>query len=400
MGVEIKDNRIKDYLNKIKDNSQKRQDEIITKINDGRELSFKDIVDYTPTKEEEKLMMNITDLFNGKPVEDITSENIKDFLSIAQCKVLIPKVMIDVCRKAADPVYLCSKFFKTTTVKNNVVLIRFPVLGVLKAHDFAEGQEIPEENADWNIMETNNVDIRKSGVRLSLTEELLGQCEFDILSILVSECGRALARWREEKAFIEFYTHCNKVFDNNLRTANKNYGTTGVDFYNNLNDTLSTEDILDLLIALYNNHLTPTDLLMHPIVWTVFAKNGLIGAYLPYGQQDKKGEVPNGSFKIGPESIQGRIPFAINVNLSPFAPINKVTKTYNVYAVDRDNVGMCLERNKVTTEKFDDPSRDITNIKFAEAYGYATINKGRAIAGAHNISMAKTYPVPTRYINI
>ena len=60
MGVEIKDNRLKDYLDKIKDNSQKRQDEIINKINNGRELSFKDIVDYTPTKEEEKLMMNMT----------------------------------------------------------------------------------------------------------------------------------------------------------------------------------------------------------------------------------------------------------------------------------------------------------------------------------------------------
>ena len=153
--------------------------------------------------------------------------------------------------------------------------------------------------------------------------------------MMLSEAGRAMARHKEQKAFNEWLTHGHIVFDNELRKQDPvkwaEAGTTGLDYLGNYNDTLAVEDLLDLIIAVYNNEYTPTDLVMHPLAWTAFAKNGLTGGLAaPYDREAKR-EVPSGSFKLGPESIQGRLPFAFNVNLSPFAPIDKVEKKFDIF---------------------------------------------------------------------
>ena len=92
---------------------------------------------------------------------------------------------------------------------------------------------------------------------------------------------------------------------------------------------MSIDDYLDLIIACYNNGYTPTDLVMHPLSWSAFAKQGFTGGLsAPYDREAKR-EGTKG-FKIGPESIQGRLPFSFNVNLSPFAPIDKKNKKHSL----------------------------------------------------------------------
>lgn len=213
-----------------------------------------------------------------------------------------------------------------------------------------------------------------------------------------------MGRHKEQKAFAEWLTHSWIVFDNELRKKDpvkyKDAGTTGVDFANNLNDTMSIDDFLDLIIAVYNNEYTPTDLVMHPLAWTVFARNGLTGSLTGISDSTAKKESPNATFKLGPESIQGRIPFAFNVNLSPFSPIDKDNRTFDMFCVDRNNVGVQIVKNELKTEEFRDPSRDIRNCKVTEAYGYGTFNEGRAVCTARNISMAKSWPTPERVISI
>jgi hypothetical protein len=163
---------------------------------------------------------------------------------------------------------------------------------------------------------------------------------------------------------------------------------------------MSIDDLLDLIIAVYNNEYTPTDLIMHPLVWTVFARNGLTGSLTAPFDRETKREMPNAQFKLGPESIQGRLPFSFNVNLSPFAPIDRAGKTFDVFCVDANNVGVQIVKDELKTEEFRDPSRDLNNVKVIERYGFGTYNEGRAICSAKNISMAKSYATPERMIVI
>ena len=64
----------------------------------------------------------------------------KDFLATPSAKVLIPRVIIGTMRKSADPIYLASKFFKKIRLNSGNAIL-FPSIGVMRAHDVAEGQE-------------------------------------------------------------------------------------------------------------------------------------------------------------------------------------------------------------------------------------------------------------------
>lgn len=374
----------------------KIQTELQDKLRHGQFLTDSELDMYQLTEDDLKIQEAWTKTLDGQHVPGF---DFKDFLASPSAKVLIPRVIIGTMRQAADPVYLASKFYKKVRLQNGQAVL-FPSIGVMRAHEVAEGQEIPEETVDWQLHKNSMIHVGKTGVRIQYSDELKSDLEFDLVSVLLQEAGRAMARLKEQKAFDEWLRHGWTVFDNSLRSVNPNAGTTGVDFEGNVNDTLSIDDILDLIIAVYNNEYTPTDLIMHPLVWSVFAKNGLTGSLTAPYDKDVKREMPNASFKLGPESIQGRLPFAFNVNLSPFAPIDVYNKTFDIFCVDGNNVGVNIVKDELKTEEFRDPSRDLNNIKVIERYGFGTYNEGRAICSAKNISMAKSYAIPERVYTI
>lgn len=378
-----------DQMNKANEAIQK---ELQDKLSKGLSLTDSELENYQLTEDDSKVFEAFSNVLDGKTVPGF---NFKDFLASPSAKVLIPRVIIGTMRQAADPIYLASKFFKKIRLKNGQAVM-FPSIGVMRAHDVAEGQEIPEETVDWQLHKNSLIHVGKSGVRIQYSDELQSDLEFDLVSVLLQEAGRAMARLKEEKAFDEWLRHGWTVFDNNLRSRIAEAGTTGLDFQGNLNDTLSIDDLLDIIIAVYNNEYTPTDLVMHPLVWSCFARNGLTGSLTAPFDRETKRELPNAQFQLGPESIQGRLPFAFKVNLSPFAPIDKQGKKFDIFCVDANNVGVQIVKDELKTEEFRDPSRDLNNVKVIERYGYGVYNEGRAICSAKNISMARSYAQPER----
>ena len=372
------------------------QKELQDKLAAGKSLTDAELDSYQLTEDDQKVFKAFGDVLDGKNVPGF---DFKDFLASPSAKVLIPRVIIGTMRQAAHPIYLASKFYKKIRLKNGQAVM-FPSIGVMRAHDVAEGQEIPEETVDWQLHKNSLIHVGKSGVRIQYSDELQSDLEFDLISVLLAEAGRAMARLKEQKAFDEWLRHGWTVFDNSLRAKIPEAGTTGLDFEGNLNDTMSIDDLLDIIIAVYNNEYTPTDLIMHPLVWAVFARNGLTGSLTAPFDRETKREMPNAQFKLGPESIQGRLPFAFNVNLSPFAPIDRAGKKFDMFCVDANNVGVQIVKDELKTEEFRDPSRDLNNVKVIERYGFGTYNEGRAICSAKNISMAKSYATPERVITL
>ena len=379
-------------LDQMKEANATLQKELQDKLSKGMSLSDTELEQYQLTDDDQKLFQAFSDSIEGKFVPGF---NFKDFLASPSAKVLIPRVIIGTMRTAADPIYLASKFYKKIRLKNGQAIM-FPSIGVMRAHDVAEGQEIPEETVDWQLHKNSLISVGKSGVRIQYSDELQNDIEFDLVSILIQEAGRAMARLKEQKAFDEWLRHGWTVFDNNLRETYPEAGTTGLDFDGNLNDTLSVDDLLDIIIAVYNSEYTPTDLILHPLAWTVFARNGLTGSLTAPYERETKREMPNAQFKLGPESIQGRLPFSFNVNLSPFAPIDRSAKTFDIFCVDANNVGVQIVKDDLKTENFRDPSRDLNNVKVIERYGFGTYNEGRAICSAKNIRMARSFSTPER----
>ena len=216
-----------------------------------------------------------------------------------------------------------------------------------------------------------------------------------------------------------FSDHGTPIFDNNLRQQEPAAGTTGRGADGQPNDTMSVEDFLDLVLALMSNDMTPTDIIMHPLCWVIFAQNSMIGNGMTYGAFGGSQVHPWGAVQgtpgfaglaangegqkliMRPEQVQGRLPMPIQVNLSPFVNFDKVNKKFDMYCLDRANVGVIVEREGLSTDNWADPERDIRLLKVKERYGVGITNNGRGITVARNLAVAPTYPVaPTVNVNI
>lgn len=365
-----------------------------------RRLTEEEIKNYKLNEKEIELIERFNNVIEGN--DDISElPRLQEFLATPSAQVLLPRVIVGAARRAAEPLYLGTKLLKKIRMTQSGTTMVFPSIGTMRAYDVAEGQEIPEDSIDWQVHESTEVRVGKVGVRVRVTEELIQDSQWDIIAMLVEEAGRAMARHKEQKIFTNFSTYGHIVFDNGLRATHPEAGTTGLGPDGvTYNDTLSAEDFLDLIIAVMANGFTPTDIFMHPLVWTAFAKSALTGMVATDPSEYYPGSGQPNQFALGPESVQGRIPFAFTVNLSPFIPLNTSTKRFDMYVVDRNNVGVLVVKEDLSTQTFLQPERDLRNIQLKERYGIGILHQGRAIAVAKNISLDKSYPPAIKVQNI
>ena len=369
----------------------------------GKIITDAGIRNYKLTDKEQIMLDGFLKAMDGEDVTGIDGvPKLMDFLATPSAQILMPKVTIGAMREVAEPMYIASQFLQKVRLKSGTSMV-FPSIGTIaRAYDVAEGQEIPEETMDWQMHEGAEVKVGKVGLRLRFTDEMISDSQWDIIAMMIKAAGRAIARHKEKKVFTAFTKHGHTILDN--KHANPELHTTGCDIDGNFNNTLAAEDLLDIMIAVMANEFNPTDLIMHPLAWKAFARNELTGGLMMNNQAG--GHFPakqypkGGSFAMGPESIQGRLPFAFKVNLSPFANIDKKERLFDITCLDRNNVGVILQKTDLMTERFDEPARDVQNMKFVERYGVGILNEGRGVVNAKNISMEKSYPQVMRVKNI
>ncbi len=340
--------------------------------------------------------------------------NIQETLTTTDTVKLIPKVIEGQLREAAEPEYLGTRFMNTVNVEGGASTVYvIPVVGELVASEVSEGGRYNEDYVDFNTVENTALEIRvkKIGLKVAITEEAISDSSWDILGINIRKMGKAMARYKEEWIFNTFSDHGHVVFDNNLRAQMPEAGTTGRAQDGNFNDTLSIEDFLDMVLGLMGNGFVPSDVIMHPLTWVVFARNSMIGNGLSFGAlgggqvhpwnsvQGTPGFAGLSATSAGqklimrPEQVQNRLPVPLTINFSPFVHFDKINKRFDMYCIDRNEVGVIVQKEGLSTDNWTDPERDIRLLKVKERYGVGVLNNGRAITVARNIAVATSYPV-------
>jgi len=340
--------------------------------------------------------------------------NVTETLTTTDSIKMVPKVIEGALREAAEPEYLGTRFMNHINVEGgaNSTVYVIPVVGELIASEVSEGGRYNEDQVEFNTIENNSLEVRvkKVGLKVSVTEEAISDSSWDIMGINIRKMGRAMARFKEEWIFNTFSTHGHTIYDNAIREQIPEAGTTGLGADGNYNDTLSVEDFIDIVLALMSNGFTPTDVIMHPLVWLVFARNSMIGNGLTFGALGGQnvhqwgqiqgtpgfaGLQANGEgqkFVLKPEQVQNRLPMPLTVNFSPFVRFDKIDKKFDMYCLDRTEVGVVVQKEALSTENWTDPERDLRNLKCKERYGVGILNSGKAITVAKNIAVAPSYP--------
>lgn len=357
----------------------------------------------------ERMVLNI----NGN--YDKGTASISESLTSTDAVKLIPKVIEGQLREAAEPEYLATRFMNTVHVDSGSSAVYvIPIVGELRAFEVGEGARYNEDGVDMTTVENGTLEIRvkKIGLKVSITEEAITDSSWDIYGINVRKMGQAMARYKEEWCFNSYSNHGHVIFDNNLRSQVPDAGTTGHAADGSLNDTMSVEDFLDLALALMGNGMTPTDVIMHPLVWVVFARNSMIGNGMSFGAFGGSNVHPWGATQgtpgfaglsanegpqkliMRPEQVQNRLPLPLTINLSPFVKFDKVDKKFDMYCLDRSHVGVIAEKEGLSTDNWTDPEKDIRLLKVKERYGVGILENGRGITVARNLAVAPTYPIP------
>lgn len=379
-----------------------------------------DVVGFKGTLKEAEAYQRFVSLMNMNNDFDTPSPSmkasLKEMLTSTDTIQMIPHVIEGAMIEAAEPEYLATNFFNTIQVPNTTgIIVQVPIVGEIFVHEVGEAQPYEEASLDYTMIEKSyiKVAVKKVGARVSITEEAMDSFTWDVYQVITSKFGRAFARFKEERCMNEFTKHGHLVFDNdpNVVAQDSRYRTTGRDKAGAYNNTLSMEDFLDMALACITNEHTPTDCIMHPLTWIVFAKNSMAGVGMtwgalggqsihPWGGTQGSGaiggstqnDMGNQQFIMAPEQVQNRLPMPLKINLSPFVNFDKERKLFDMYVLDRNNVGVIAQVSGIKMDNWKDPERDISFTKANEKYGVGISGDSRGIMVARNLAVATTYP--------
>jgi hypothetical protein len=93
-----------------------------------------------------------------------------------------------------------------------------------------------------------------------------------------------------------------------------------------------------------------------------------------------------------PEDVQNRLPMPMAINFSPWVNFDRLNKTFDMYILDRSDVGVIAQKEGLSHDNWTDPERDIRLLKCKERYGIGIYNNGKAITVCRNIAVAPSYP--------
>jgi len=324
---------------------------------------------------------------------------INEAMSTPDAPILFPKAVSNVMKEAAEPMYLVTPLL-TLVRLTKVRSMEFPAVNAIQAAEIPEGQEYPEQQLVWAKQAEGKV--TKKGVKIGFTDEVIDDSQWDIFGMHVRAAARAMARLKEQIALARFFEAATTCFDND----DVSYpDTTGLDINASANLSLALDDVIDMFAAIMSENHVPTDLIMHPLAWAIFAKDPVIRNFSVYGQRSPAyGSIYNspagdyGTHRTQNSALQATAPFGINVILSPFVgftpKVNGATpvaaKT-DVYAIDRNECGVLMVRDDMSTDEFNDPTRDIRYLKLKERYDIVILGEGEGIQIAKNVRLLKNY---------
>jgi hypothetical protein len=321
-------------------------------------------------------------------IDENNRVTVREAFASPDAAILFPKIISRTLKEAAEPQLLVTPLLSTVRLGKGRSL-EFPAVNAIQAAEIPEGQEYPEQALAFAKQIEGKVS--KKGVKLAFTEEVITDSLWDIVGLHVRAAGRAMARLKEQIALSRFKDAATVVFDNDSGSYDD---TTGKGFTGAANGTITWDDIVDMAAVLMAEKHIPTDFILHPLMWSVFLKDNIFHAG---GAASAVGT----SWGYRPQSpdaaLNATAPMGLNVLVSPFvsftAKSGATAAKSDLFLIDRNEVGTLLVKDDMTTDQFDDPSRDIRQLKMKERYDIVMLGDGEGITVAKNVSLARNYEV-------
>lgn len=401
-------------------------------------------VDNFNKKDDRNRYLNLFDAFTSRgrmmtDKGDIERFTLQDLVVREDLMRFMPQVVETVVREAIEPnLFIVQKLFQQITIEQGT-RIQIGALGALEAGRVGQAGEYPERMLDMDGGDMVAITTDKYGLKISLTEEVVQQNQFDVINVWLRAAGRAMARCKERIGAKLINEMGYPIMDNVSPEDSYAGSTTGRDITGTPNGSMTATDVFELYAYLLNRGFSPDTLLMHPLAWKTFmtdtemrevvleaatiaqVQNGQMApnwgtGHNGYGLRTAGTgtEKTSGNTVKGPNAWEqtlnplgatwsmapSYLPSPLQVIVTHYVPFSYGAQgiermdtgcTTNVIMVDSNNCGVIGQSEAVRTDRWVDPERDITNIKLRESYGMAVLEQGKAIAKASNVSIARNY---------
>lgn len=321
-------------------------------------------------------------------IDEDTRVTVKEAFASPDAPILFPKVISRTLKEAAEPVALITPLLDVVRMGKGRSL-EFPAVNAIQAAEIPEGQEYPEQALAFARQVEGKVS--KKGVKVAFTEEVVVDSLWDIVGMHVRAAGRAMARLKEQIALQRFRDAATVVFDN----ADSGVpDTSGLGATGAANLTLTWDDVIDMAAVLMAEHHVATDFILHPLMWAIFYKNAV---YHPGDPALNPGGAWNARISNPTGAANSTAPMGLNVLISPFVSFTAKSggnpAKSDVFLIDRNEIGVNLIKDDLSTDEWNDPTRDIRSLKMKERYDIITLGDGEGITVAKNVSLARNYEV-------
>lgn len=343
--------------------------------------------------------------------------SVQDMYSTPDAPWMMPKVVSEQALEAIEPQLLMTSLLKRIqyTMGQSIVL---PMNSAMSSTnlDMAEGDEYPETKLASGGMSQMIANIGKVGLAVKITEEMIRYSQVDVIGIHIKAAGKLLARHKEVKAANMIASQGVTYFDN-LNPVGTVFGVThGRDRAGAANGSLTAEDMLDLEGEFVAKGFMPNTMILHPLFYTMFRKDPIMREMFFKGSstyfQSYRGSAAGGNpWQKSAGMMQGKhqkitetTPVELRnrdidsapifpsywgmdmqIIVTPWAPYNPTKKRGDIIVCDREELGVLLVDEDLTTEEWTDPARDIKKIKFRERYCFGILNEGQSVAVLKNI---------------
>ena len=185
---------------------------------------------------------------NGRVQDQVFTFN--DLVTSPDVARFIPQVVENVVREALEPnLVIIPNLFEEVRIDRGS-RIQIGAIGALSASEVPEGTEYKENDLQMDGGDMVAINIKKHGLMIRVTDEMLSDNQFDVIGLWLRAAGRALARHKELYAIRLLNEFGTEVF-NNATPSDSLYGsTTGRDITGAGNGSMTSNDLWDMYAEL------------------------------------------------------------------------------------------------------------------------------------------------------
>ncbi len=369
-------------------------------------------------------------------------------LSLSDLTRFIPETIVTIVREALEPdTHISDEVFQDLYI-NSSIQVNMGTVGAIAAGIIAEGTEGKTATIAMGDGEQVTVQVKKHGVNIAVTQEVIDYSQWDILGVWLRAAGRAMARHKEKQAIEQLNTYGVTLFSNTVPSSATFNSLTGRNIAGALNGSFTINDMMKMYGHIQMLDFNPDTLIVHPLAWAMWATDpelreiifagsratsiadkpdqgtGAAGWPDPFGGRGLRTKTtgqntPSGLFgKIGVDpytttfaslgstwTIAPRyLPAPLRVIVSPLIAYSAAGglagtaasgyPTASVLMMDSSETGVMVYSTDyagVYLEEWDEPARAIKNLAIRERYGIQILNQGKAIGVANGCVIAKNY---------